>query len=215
MNYKFRPSWEKAIIVGIPGTATYRIQRKVGSKKVNMQKLKPRHCGDGNEPPNQDPEEPGRGTKGRRIPEKNKTEDKNLNEEARDDNATPGVLQQKEMQVQEETEEQGQTESEQEEQEENVELDLAEQEDDKSEEELSEEEEEAKKNTKRYNLRKRKGRTVYVSALKVFQLDNLRDTDDVIEAIKRGYEVSIGEVFLKEAEAGQCTKAERKRQSTD
>jgi hypothetical protein len=36
----------KAIIVGIPSTATYRIRREVGLKKVrtaNMQKLKPNH----------------------------------------------------------------------------------------------------------------------------------------------------------------------------
>jgi hypothetical protein len=40
------------------------------------------------------------------------------------------------------------------------------------------------------------GRTVYVAASKIFQLDNLRDTDDVIEAMKRGYEVSIGGSFF-------------------
>jgi hypothetical protein len=64
------PSWEKAIIVGIPSTATYRIRREVGNKKVktvNMQKLKPRHCGDGDGPPEQDKEKPGCDTKGRRI----------------------------------------------------------------------------------------------------------------------------------------------------
>jgi hypothetical protein len=31
-NYKFGPSWEKAIIVGITGRATYTIQREVGNK---------------------------------------------------------------------------------------------------------------------------------------------------------------------------------------
>jgi hypothetical protein len=53
------------------------------------------------------------------------------------------------------------------------------------------EDEEDEKNKKCYNLRKRKGRTVYVSASKIFRLDNLRDTDDVIEAMRRGYKVSI------------------------
>jgi hypothetical protein len=69
-NWKFGPSWEKAIIVGIPSTATYRIRREVGHKKVrtvNMQKLKPRHCGDRDGPPDQDQEEPERDTKGQRI----------------------------------------------------------------------------------------------------------------------------------------------------
>jgi hypothetical protein len=56
-NWKFGPSWEKAVIVGIPSTATYRIRREVGNKKfktVNMEKLKPRHCGDGDGPPEED-----------------------------------------------------------------------------------------------------------------------------------------------------------------
>jgi hypothetical protein len=47
-----------------------------------------------------------------------------------------------------------------------------------------------------YNLRKRKGRTVYVSASKIFRLEHLRDTDHVIEAMKKGYEVSIGRSFF-------------------
>jgi hypothetical protein len=47
-NYKFGPSWEKAIIIGITGitASQYIIRREVRSKKaktVNMQKLKPRH----------------------------------------------------------------------------------------------------------------------------------------------------------------------------
>jgi hypothetical protein len=54
------------------------------------------------------------------------------------------------------------------------------------------EDKEDEKNKKRYNLRKRKGRTVYVAASKIFRLDNLRDTDDVIKSMKSGYEVSIG-----------------------
>jgi hypothetical protein len=181
-NYKFRPSWEKATIVGILGTAAYKIRREIRNKKVktvNMQKLKPRQCGDGDRPPDQD--KPGRNTKGRRIPEENKMEDENVTKEVRDNNATPEVPQQEETQVQDETEEQGQQEQEQ-----NSESDHAEQEDEKGKEELSEDKEDNKK-TKRYNLRKRKVRTVYVSASKVFRLDNLRDTDDVIEAMKRGY----------------------------
>jgi hypothetical protein len=83
-NWKFGPSWEKAIIVGIPSTATYRIRREAGRKKVrnvNMQKLKPRHCGDGEVPPVQYKEEPGRDTKRRRIKEESKSEDKNVIEE--------------------------------------------------------------------------------------------------------------------------------------
>jgi hypothetical protein len=75
-NWKFGPSWEKVIIVGIPSTATYRIRREVGNKKVktvNMQKLKPRHCGDGDGSPEEDKGEPGRDTKGRRIQEESKT----------------------------------------------------------------------------------------------------------------------------------------------
>jgi hypothetical protein len=55
---------------------------------------------------------------------------------------------------------------------------------------------ENEKNTKRCNLRKRKGKTVYVSASTIFRLDNLRDTDDVIEAMKRGYKVSIRGSFF-------------------
>jgi hypothetical protein len=57
-------------------------------------------------------------------------------------------------------------------------------------------------NKRRYNLRKRKGRTVYVSSSKIFRLDNLRDTDDVIEAMKRGYEVSIGGSFFAGSRGG-------------
>jgi hypothetical protein len=63
-------------------------------------------------------------------------------------------------------------------------------------EETESEDEEDEKNTKRYNLRKIKGKTVYVSASKIFGLDNLRDTDDVIEEMKRGYQVSIGGSFF-------------------
>jgi hypothetical protein len=76
--------------------------------------------------------------------------------------------------------------------------------------------EEDKQNTKRYNLRKRKGRTVYVSAWKVFGLDNLRDTDDVIEAMKRGYEVSIGgSCIARSGGGGNDSKAKQNRQSAD
>jgi hypothetical protein len=134
-------------------------------KTINMQRLKPRHCG--NRPPDQDQEEPGRDTKGRRILEENKMEDENVTQEVRDNNATPEVPQQEETQVPEEMEEQGQPEPEQDKQEQNTGRDHAEQEDEKSKEELLEDKE-ANKNTKRYNLRKRKYITVYVSALKVF-----------------------------------------------
>jgi hypothetical protein len=46
-----------------------------------MQKLKPRHCGDGDGPPEQDKEEPGRHTKGRRIQEESKAEDEDVSKE--------------------------------------------------------------------------------------------------------------------------------------
>jgi hypothetical protein len=71
-------------IVGIPSTATYRIRREVRNKKVktvNMQKLKPRHCGDGDGPPKDDKGEPGRDTKGRQIEEDSKPEDVDVSEE--------------------------------------------------------------------------------------------------------------------------------------
>jgi hypothetical protein len=61
---------------------------------------------------------------------------------------------------------------------------------------LEEEEKESNKNAKRYNIRKRKYKTVYVSASKIFQLDNIRGTDNVTEAMKRGYKVSIGRSFF-------------------
>jgi hypothetical protein len=83
-NWKFGPSWGKTVIVGIPSTATYRLRREVGNKKVktvNMQKLKPRHCGDGNGPPEEDKGEPGRDTKGRRIQEDSEPEDVDVSEE--------------------------------------------------------------------------------------------------------------------------------------
>jgi hypothetical protein len=67
------------------------------------------------------------------------------------------------------------------------------------------ESEEDEKNTKRYNLRKRKGKIVYVSASNIFRLDNLRDTDDVIEAMKRGYKVSIRGSFFAGSEGGAKT----------
>jgi Skp family chaperone for outer membrane proteins len=200
-------SWGKAIIVGIPSTATYRIRREGGHKKVrtvNMQKLKPRHCRDGDGPPDQDQEEPGRDTKGRRIQEEHKSEDENVTEEDVNDNASPDEPQQEETQVQDKEEEQRENKQEQDTKPEHAER----------EEEQSEDKED-KKNTKRYNLRKRKGRTVYVSASKIFRLDNLRDTDDVIEAMKRGYEVSIrGSFFCRKRRRQQNRKAERKRQST-
>jgi hypothetical protein len=166
-----------------------------------MQKLKPRHCRDWDGPPDQDPEEPERDTKGRRIQEEHESEDKNVTEEDRDDNAAPEERQQEETQVQDKEEEQKENKQEQ-----DTKPEQAEQEDHKTEEEQSEDEED-KKNTKCYNLRKRKGRTVYVSASKNFRLDNLRDTDDVIEALKKGYKVSIGGSFF--ARSGSGSKTQR------
>jgi hypothetical protein len=49
--------------------------RKKKVKTVNMQKLKPRHCGDGDGPPDQDEGEPGRDTKGRIIQEESETKE--------------------------------------------------------------------------------------------------------------------------------------------
>jgi hypothetical protein len=65
--------------VGIPSTATYRIRREVGNKKVktvNMQKLNPRHCRDGDGPPEEDKGEPRCDTMGRRIQEESQTKTK-------------------------------------------------------------------------------------------------------------------------------------------
>jgi hypothetical protein len=90
-NWKFGPSWEKAITVGIPSTATYKIRREVGNKKVktvNMQKLKPRHCRDGDGPPEEDKEETGCNTKGRRIQEESEAEDEDVSEEEENKNQT-------------------------------------------------------------------------------------------------------------------------------
>jgi hypothetical protein len=58
------------------------------------------------------------------------------------------------------------------------------------------EDKEDEKNKKHYNLRKIKVRAVYVSSSKIFQLDNLRDTDHVIKAMKRGYKGSIEGSFF-------------------
>jgi hypothetical protein len=60
-------------------------------------------------------------------------------------------------------------------------------------------------NSKCYNLRKRKGKRVYLSASKIFWLDNHRDTDDVIETMKRGQEVSIGGSFFAGSGGGAKT----------
>jgi hypothetical protein len=209
-NWKFGPSWEKAIIVGIPSTATYRIRREVGHKKVrtvNMQKLKTKHCRDGDGPPDQNKEEPEHDTKGRRIQEENKSEDGNVIKEDANHNAKPDEQQQEETQVQDEeevdrgNEQQQDTKSEHEgnEQTQDTKLEHEEREEEES------EDEEDKKNAKRYNLRKIKGKTVYVSASKIFRLDNLRDTDDVIEAMKRGYKLSIGGSFFAGSGGGSKT----------
>jgi hypothetical protein len=92
-----------------------------------MEKTKTLRRGD--RPPDQDPEEPRRDTKGRRIPEENESEDKNVTEEDRDDNATTEVPQQEETQVQDKKGEQGENEQEQE-----TESDHAEQENNRTEE---------------------------------------------------------------------------------
>jgi hypothetical protein len=186
--------------VGITGKATYKIWRVVGYKKVktvNMQTLKPRHCGDGEGPTDQDQNEPGRDTRGRRIPNENGLEDKSANEEANDDNTRTEQLQQEETHVQDEPEEGEEDKEEEPEPEQDKQEPEAEPEGDQIEREQAEEEEqEANNNKKRYNLRKRKNKTVYVSALKIFRLDNIRDADNVIEAMKRGYKVSIGRSFF-------------------
>jgi hypothetical protein len=70
-----------------------------------MQKLKPRHCRDGDGPPDQDQEEPGGDTKGRRIQEENESEDKNVIKEDANHNVIPDEQQQEETQVQDKDEE--------------------------------------------------------------------------------------------------------------
>jgi hypothetical protein len=150
-----------------------------------MQKLKPRHCGDGDGPPEEDKGEPGRDTKERRIEEESEPDDGDGSEKEENKTRTQEEQPQQEKQVQDKAKEEEEIEEEQDTESEHAEREKTESED-----------EEDEKNKKRYNLRKRKGRTVYVSASKIFRLDNLRDTDDVIKAMKRGYEVSIGGSFF-------------------
>jgi hypothetical protein len=171
-NWKFGPSWEKAIIVGIPSTATYRIRREVGNKKVktlNIKKLKPRHCGDGDGPPDEDKGEPGQDTKGRRIKEESKPKDVDVYEEEGNKTQTQAEQPQQDKQLQDKAEEEEEIKEEQDTESEHAERETTESED-----------EEDEKNKKRYNIRKRIGRIVYVSASNIFRLDNLRNTDDVI-----------------------------------
>jgi hypothetical protein len=166
-NWNFGPSWKKAIIVGIPSTATYRIRREVGNKKVktvNIQKLKPIHCGDGDRPREEDKGEPGQDTKGRRIEEESKTEDVDVSEEEENKTQTQEEQPQQDKQLQDKAEEEEEIEEEQDTESEHAERETTESED-----------EEDEKNKKRYNLRKRIGRTVYVSASKIFRLDNLNE----------------------------------------
>jgi hypothetical protein len=150
-----------------------------------MQKLKPRHCGDGDGPPEQDEGEPGRDTKGRRVQEESKTEDEDVSKEEGNKTKTQEEQPQQETQVQNKAEEEEENKEEQDTESVHAEKGTTESED-----------KEDEKNKKRYNLRKRKGRTVYIAASKIFQLNNLRDTDDVIKAMKRGYEVSTGGSFF-------------------
>jgi hypothetical protein len=143
-----------------------------------MQKLKPRHCGDGDGPPEEDKREPGRDTKGRRIREESKAEAGDVSKEEENKTQTQEEQPQQETQVQDKAEEEEEIEEEQDTESEHAERETTESED-----------EEDENNKKHYILRKRKGRTVYVSASKIFRLDNLRETDDVIEAMKRGIPV--------------------------
>jgi hypothetical protein len=102
--------------VGIPSTATYRIRREVGNKTVKtvtMQKLKPRHCGDGDGPPDQDKGEPGRDTKGRRIQEESETETQDVNEEEGNNTKTQEEQPQQETPVQNKAEEEEEIKEEQ------------------------------------------------------------------------------------------------------
>jgi hypothetical protein len=150
-----------------------------------MQKLKPIHCGDGDRPREEDKGEPGQDTKGRRIEEESNTKDVDVSEEEENKTQTQEEHPQQDKQLQDKAEEEEEIKEEQDTESEHAERETTES-----------EEEEDEKNKKRYNLRKRIVRTVYVSAPKIFRLDNLRDTDDVMEAIKRGYEVSIGRSFF-------------------
>jgi hypothetical protein len=153
-NWKFGPSWEKAIIVGIPSTATYRIRREVRNKKVktvNMQKLQPRHCGDGDGPQEEDKGEPGCDTKGRRIQEESEAKDEDVSEEEENKTQTQEEQPQQEMQVQDKAE---------------------------GEEEIEEEQDTESEHAERETTESD------VSASKIYRLDNLRDTEVVIEAMK-------------------------------
>jgi hypothetical protein len=108
------------------GTTSTQGERWIGSSDHHG-KTKTLRRGD--RPPDQDPEEPRRDTKGRRIPEENESEDKNVTEEDRDDNATTEVPQQEETQVQDKKGEQGENKQEQ-----DTESDHAEQENNRTEE---------------------------------------------------------------------------------
>jgi hypothetical protein len=63
--------WVKKCFLSLRQTALLSAEGKK-VKTVNMQKLKPRHCGDRDCPPKEDEGESGRDTKGRRIQEDSK-----------------------------------------------------------------------------------------------------------------------------------------------
>jgi hypothetical protein len=118
-----------------------------------MQKLKPRHCGDGDDPPEEDKEEPGHDTKGRRIQEESKAEDKDVSKEEENQTATQDEQPQQETQVQDKAVEDRENEEQQDTESEHAERETTESED-----------EEDEKNKKRYNLRNRKGQdSIHIS----------------------------------------------------
>jgi hypothetical protein len=123
--------------------------------------------------------------RGEESRKKVRTKNEDMNEEEGNNTKTQEEQPQQETQVQNKAEEEEENKVEQDTESEHAEKETTESED-----------EEDEKNKKRYNLRKRKGRTVYVAASKIFLFDNLRDTDDVIKSMKRGYEVSIGGSFF-------------------
>jgi hypothetical protein len=95
----------------------------------------------------------GRDTKGRRIQEESKTVDEEVSKEDENQIATPFEQSQQETLVQDKAEEDRENEEQQDTESEQAERETTELED-----------KEDEKNKKHYNLRKRKGRTVYVSA---------------------------------------------------
>jgi hypothetical protein len=94
-NWKFGPSWEKAIIVGIPSTATYRIRREVENKKVktvNMQKLKLRQLWRRGWPTRGRQERTGTRHKGKKDPGRKQSRGQRGEQRGREQNPNTGGI---------------------------------------------------------------------------------------------------------------------------